>query len=634
MELGEKRLRGARIWHLWPVAALAVGLWILAKRLEGVEPSHVLDALGAVSPAGWMGAIGATWLSLMAVGQYDAVLHRALKTGVSPRIARRTGLIGISIAQTAGFGTLVSALVRWRCLPDWSLWEAARFSLRVSLSFLLLWSLLAAVALALWPGAPDPAVWAAAVGLIAFGLVAGTPPLRRLAWRLIPRGSFGPLLAAALVDTVFAAVALAFLLPSGSTIGLELYPIYLLALGAALATGAPGGLGAFELVLLALLPHSDQAALIGAILAFRIIYYLLPAFLGLLGLLRPVAPLVAERQSAPMPSEWGLVRQGAAILRAGPALWLCRERLGLGIAIGPAFGPAEIGSFSRTMRRAGLVPVLYKAGRAEALAARSLGWQVLKVAEEAIVDPQKWSPEGSSRRQLRRHLRHAAQAGIRLEAPRHRLPIAEMAQVNTAWTLKNRRERGFSMGRFAPDLLEQQRVFLAYSRDRLLAFASFHAGAQDWSLDLVRHVDGIPDGTMHLLLTSAIETCRAEGISRLSLAAVPAAGETLTRLLPAAALAPGLRRFKQSFAPDWEPRYLCAAGTFTMTRAALTVAAAIHFPGPSLQRRPPRGPLSEIRFELPATSCDCDEWNPQPGQAATLPQITGPAHDRRPLPPS
>ena len=52
MELGEKRLRGARIWHLWPVAALAVGLWILAKRLEGVESSHVLDALGAVSPAG------------------------------------------------------------------------------------------------------------------------------------------------------------------------------------------------------------------------------------------------------------------------------------------------------------------------------------------------------------------------------------------------------------------------------------------------------------------------------------------------------------------------------------------------------------------------------------------------------
>ena len=557
MELGEKRFRGARIWHLWPVAALGAGLWILAKRLEGVEPSHVLDALGAVSPAGWIGAIGATWLSLMAVGQYDAVFHRALNTGISPRIARRTGLIAISIAQTAGFGTLVSALVRWRCLADWSLWEAARFSLRVSLSFLLLWCLLAAVALAFWPGAPDTAAWPAAAGLVAFGIAACAPPLRKLAWRLIPRGSFAPLLAAALIDTVFAAIALAFLLPGGSDIGLELYPIYLLALGAALATGAPGGLGAFELVLLALLPHPDQAALIGAILAFRIIYYLLPAFLGLAGLLRPVAPLVPERQDTRMPSEWGLVSQGAAILRAGPAFWLCRERLDLGIAIGPALGsalgptlgPAEIGAFSKAMRRAGLVPVLYKAGRAEASAARSLGWRVLKVAEEAIVDPRQWSPEGSSRRQLRRHLRHAAQAGIRLEAPRHRLPLVEMAEVNTAWTLKNRRERGFSMGRFAPDLLGQQRVFLAYSRDRLIAFASFHTGAQDWSLDLVRHVDGIPDGTMHLLLTSAIETCRAEGIGRLSLAAVPITGKNLTRLLPSRALAPGLRRFKQGFAP-------------------------------------------------------------------------------------
>ena len=444
---------GARIWHLWPVAALAAGLWVLVKRLEGVEPSQVLEALGAVSPAGWLGAIVATWVSLMAVGQYDAVLHRDLKTSISPRIARRTGLIGISTAQTAGFGTLVSALVRWRCLPDWSLWEAARFSLRVSLSFLLLWSLLAAVALALWPGAPDTAVSASAAGLIAFGFVVGAPPLRRLAWRLIPKGSFGPLVIAALIDTAFAALALAFLLPGGLDIGFELYPIYLLALGAALATGAPGGLGAFELVLLALLPHPDEAALVGAILAFRMIYYLLPAFLGLLSLLRPVAPLVAERQNVRWPSEWGLVRQGAAILRAGPALWLCRERLGLGIAIGPSLGRADIGAFAEAMRTAALAPVLYKAGPREASAARRRGWQILKIAEEAIIDPQQWNPEGSSRRQLRRHPRHAAQAGMRIEAARHRLPIAEMAEVNGAWTLKNRRERGFSMGRFAPELL-------------------------------------------------------------------------------------------------------------------------------------------------------------------------------------
>ena len=222
---------------------------------------------------------------------------------------------------------------------------------------------------------------------------------------------------------------------------------------------------------------------------------------------------------------------------------------------------------------------------------------------------------------------------MRIEAARHRLPIAEMAEVNRAWTFKNRRERGFSMGRFAPELLGQQKVFLACARDRLIAFASFHTGANDWTLDLVRHVDGIPDGAMHLLLTSAIETCRAQGIGRLSLASVPAAGEKLTRLLPAQTLAPGLRRFKQSFAPKWEPRYLCARGNLTVARATLTIAAAIHFPGPPLTRNSLGGRISEIRFELPATSCDCDEWNPQPGQASVLPQITGPAHDRRPLPP-
>ncbi len=633
MAMRERRAVSARIWHIWPLAALAAGVWILSKRLDGIEPSHVVEALGAVSPAGWLGAIGATWVSLMAVGQYDAVLHRALKTGIPPRIARRTGLIAISIAQTAGFGTLVSALVRWRCLPDWSLWEAARFSLRVSVSFLLLWSLLAAVAIALWPAAPEAATWAAAGGLIVFGLIAGAPPARGLLTRLIPKGSFGPLLVAALFDTVFATIALACLLPGGSDIGLALYPIYLLALGAALATGAPGGLGAFELILLALVPHPDQAALIGAILAFRIIYYLLPAFLGLAGLLRPVTPLVAERRSALAPSEWGLVSQGAAIVRAGPALWLCRERLGLGIAIGPALGRADIGAYSKTMRHAGLIPVLYKAGPREASAARSIGWRVVKIADEAIIDPRTWSLEGPTRRQLRRHLRHAAQAGIKIDGPRHALPLTEMAEVNAAWARKNGRERGFSMGRFAPDLPAQQRVFLAYWHNRLVAFASFHTSAQDWTLDLVRHVENIPDGTMHLLLTSAIETSRTEDIRRFSLAAVPAPGPEFARFIPASRLAPGLRRFKQSFAPQWEPRYLCGNGFFALTRAALTITAAVHHPEPPPLRRHSYGTQTEIRFELTTASCDCDEWNPQPGQATALPQITGPAHDRRPLPP-
>lgn len=313
---------------------------------------------------------------------------------------------------------------------------------------------------------------------------------------------------------------------------------------------------------------------------------------------------------------------------------MCRERLGLGIAIGPALGLVDLRAFSKLMRRAGLTPVLYKAGQSEASAARSLGWRVLKVAEEAVIEPRVWTIDGPSRRQLRRHLRHAEQAGIRIVTSRRALPLAEMAEVNAAWTLKNRRERGFSMGRFAPELLYRQRVFLAYSRDRLIAFATFHTGAQDWSLDLVRHIDGIPDGTMHLLLTSAIEACRAKDIDRLSLAAVPAAGGNIARLVPDKALLPGLRRFKQSFAPRWEPRYLCVKGSIPLARAAVAIAAAIHYPGPLTSRLRPHGTETEIRFELPVTSCDAHEWNPQPGQASALPQITGPAHDRRPLPPS
>ena len=68
------------------------------------------------------------------------------------------------------------------------------------------------------------------------------------------------LVALCLIDTLFAAAALWVLLPAG-VIDLtlaQLFPIYLIALGAAILSGTPGGVGPFELTLLALLPLTPE----------------------------------------------------------------------------------------------------------------------------------------------------------------------------------------------------------------------------------------------------------------------------------------------------------------------------------------------------------------------------------------
>ena len=61
------------------------------------------------------------------------------------------------------------------------------------------------------------------------------------------------------------------------------------------------------------------------------------------------------------------------------------------------------------------------------------------------------------------------------------------------------------MGQFSRRYVTGQNVFLAYRGDDLVAFATFHTGADNWTLDLLRSADGTSDGTMHAIIVEAIQ---------------------------------------------------------------------------------------------------------------------------------
>ena len=66
-----------------------------------------------------------------------------------------------------------------------------------------------------------------------------------------------------------------------------LLAVYFLALGAAVISSAPGGLGPFDLTLFALLPSQNPGELITAIIAFRLIYLAVPALVSAVILASP-----------------------------------------------------------------------------------------------------------------------------------------------------------------------------------------------------------------------------------------------------------------------------------------------------------------------------------------------------------
>ncbi len=563
--------------HVMPLAVGALCLWILQGQISSDTFAGLGTALANLTSAQWISAGLATAVSFWALGRYDLILHRHLRTDCSPRQACASGAAAIAIGQTIGLGVLSGALVRWRLVPDLSLAQATKIATGVAVSFLLGLVLCLGLIGVLFPSD----VLSFHQGLFclflfcSFGLLCFLYPTFRLG-RAILRGPslrmLGGIASLTLIDTFCAGVALWCLMPSDTALPLlALMPAYMLALGAALLSGTPGGVGPFELVLLAALPGIPQAELLCGIVAFRLIYYAIPFSLAALLLLRPFAPLahsdicrrnLHERDLRKAPrAEIGLCRQADAgviasrhvslpVLRPGQSLCLLFAALG-------GAPEAALATLKKQAHREMLFPIVYKAdGRMTAVATKS-GWRALHVADDLVLKPSEFQTEGRAYRQLRRKLRQAEQAGLSIERGTA-LPWKELAQVDADWQARQGRARGMTMGQFCPEYLSHQDVFLARLKGRVVAFASFHVSTDEWCLDLMRANAPVPDGTMHALITAAIAAANEAGVPRFCLAALPPERGLIAWLAAKSGCSTGLSQFKKSFNPKRSPRYALA----------------------------------------------------------------------------
>ena len=87
----------------------------------------------------------------------------------------------------------------------------------------------------------------------------------------------------------------------------------------------------------------------------------------------------------------------------------------------------------------------------------------------------------------------------------------------------------------------------------------------------MRHDTALPTGAMYSAIAAIIADAKAQGVTRLSLGAVPDTTGTdfVSRLLHRKKA--GLRQFKSAFDPVWTPRYLAAPTRFWFGVAALTI---------------------------------------------------------------
>lgn len=585
-----------------PIGAFALCLHWLAPHLTASLWAGFPQQLSNISAGAWAMAIALTALSLWSVGRYDGVAHQHFQTRVPQQQARAAGTISIALAQTLGFGIFTGTLARWRMLRGISLGTSLKLSTFVSITFMISWAIVAAISCLILP-APDWTFYPAliVIALVPLGLCTmfRWPKLALNRWRI----RFPNLKASAaiflwtLIDTSAVAAALFVLLPNNADLAFStFFPLFLLALGTALFLNTPGGVGPFELMMLSLLPQLPTAEVLGSIIAFRIVYYAVPAFIAVLALMLPFKihhPALATQtpvtQTHNQPELQIITQNGGKVLNTANGSWAIWPNAQILTMLGnPISGNirATIKALQAEAKEQGKLPFIYKCNARTAQGLRNHHWSMIHLSDDALVTPQSFDLTHPSLRRLRRKLRSAKKSGlsIRTDAPQ---PWSELQSIDHTWQSSHGTARGGTMGRFEVGYLTTQFIARAYHKGQLCAFVTFQKGANEWCLDVMRHHDDIPDGTMHALVHRAIIAAQREGIERLSLAAVPACPDPSSAFFRWAARhavikagGTGLRQFKSTFAPKWEARYAAAPSRLALLIGLADITREVHHPDP------------------------------------------------------
>ena len=238
-------------------------------------------------------------------------------------------------------------------------------------------------------------------------------------------------------------------------------------------------------------------------------------------------------------------------------------------------------------------PVFYQV-RAQSLPFyMDIGLTAIKLGEEARVDLHRFDLEakGKEMKDLRYTWNRGTRDGLSLEIHEPgEAPMDELKVISDAWlTGKNVREKGFSLGRFSEDYIKHFRVAIIRFEGKPVAFANLletHSHELS-SLDLMRAHPEAPKLTMEFMMVGLIQHYKKHGYARFSLGMVPLSGlqprrgAPLTQRLGSMLFQrgehlynfQGLRRFKDKFQPDWEPRYMAVpAGLDPLVALADTAA--------------------------------------------------------------
>ena len=227
---------------------------------------------------------------------------------------------------------------------------------------------------------------------------------------------------------------------------------------------------------------------------------------------------------------------------------------------------------------------------------RELGFTLVPIGSEALIQTQTFELNGAERRQLRYSVKRCEKEGVRfsfMSGPDALTTHSQQLREVSGMWLQTRRgpELSYSLGTLStlsdPDIT----VGLARASDgRLEAFVSWlpMPARKGWTLDLMRRRPDSVYGAMEALIVRSIEEAARRGIVEVSLGVAPRVIATTSgavdRMLRT--MFWGLDRFqrgrtlhhfKAKFSPCWEDRFLAVPGPSTLPEVLIALVRA-HLP--------------------------------------------------------
>lgn len=219
------------------------------------------------------------------------------------------------------------------------------------------------------------------------------------------------------------------------------------------------------------------------------------------------------------------------------------------------------------------------------------GLAATRIGEQPTWDPRRWPSVVDGARSLREQLRRARAKGVAV----HEVAPSELAALDgplraavDALLLRWLASRamppmGFVVAVAPFELAERRLYFLATRADKLVAFLTcvpVH-GRSGWLLEVLARDPAAPNGTVELVIDSAMRAMAAMGAQYATLGLAPLSGEVATPLVIARRLGrtlfdfDGLRAFKAKLRPErWEPIYLARPTDASAPVAVWDVLAA------------------------------------------------------------